>query len=141
MNTKLNHIQDWLELAKQTGFKASALAEKLNVSRWALHRHTKKLFGQSPQAWLNKQRLVLAVEMLKDCNSIKWLAGELGYKDESHFCHQFKRCYRLSPAKFMARNKLQAAGNGDRPIFLGWFKKANLIPPAAKIFKSATARQ
>ena len=124
MNTKLNHIQSRLELAKQSGFKASVLAAKLNVSRWALHRHTKKLFGQSPQDWLNERRLILAAEMLKDCDSIKWLAGELGYKNESHFYHQFKRRYGLSPTEFLTGTK-----------------KANLTPPATKIFKSATARQ
>ena len=97
--------QRWSELAKQSGFNARVLAAKLNISRWILHRHTKKLYGQSPQTWLNEVRLTLAAEMLKDCDSIKRLAYELGYKTESHFCHQFRRRYRMSPTEFITGNK------------------------------------
>jgi len=110
MKSKL-HVRDWLVLARQSDFRASTLALKLKVSRWTLHRHIRKSFNHTPQAWLNKQRLILAAEMLKDCDSIKWLARELGYKTQAHFCHQFRRCYGLSPAQFRTDNEEKAACN------------------------------
>lgn len=101
---RLEKIENWPELAKQSGFKARVLARDLNISSWTLQRHTKKFFGQSPQKWLNEQRMTLAAEMLKDCDSIKWLAVELGYKNESHFSHQFRRRYNLSPLEFLSHS-------------------------------------
>lgn len=108
MNTRLRCVQNWPDLARQSGFKAAVLAEKLNISRWTLHRSIKKLFRKSPQVWLNERRLMLAVEMLKDCDSIKRLVYGLGYKSEAHFCHQFKRRYGMSATKFLKRGKITA---------------------------------
>jgi hypothetical protein len=64
-------------------------------------------------------------------------------QNESHFCHQFKRRYGLSPTEFLAGHKWQAAGNAERSVSLALAnsKTPNLIPPAEKIFRSATARQ
>jgi AraC-like DNA-binding protein len=141
MNTRLHNNPNWLELAKQSGFKASVLAVKLTISRWTLHRHMKTLLGQSPQAWLNGQRLICAGKMLKDCDSIKWLASELGYKNVSHFCHQFKRRYGLSPTEFLTGNKWQAVGE-QRPSHLSWpTQKSEFDSVGRKNFKSATSRQ
>ncbi len=107
MNTKLKPIRnlaesDWMELAKQSKFTAELLAQRLKVSRWQLQRYTKRLFCQSPQRWLNDQRLILAAELLKNCSSIKKVALDLGFSDGSQFCHQFRRRYSRSPSEFVA---------------------------------------
>lgn len=102
----IDRNQNWPELAHQTSFNAVELAQQLNISRWTLHRHMKSLFGQSPQKWLNEQRLLLAAKMLEECVSLKSLAYTLGYKTQSHFCHQFKRHYGSSPTQFLLKNVL-----------------------------------
>jgi len=115
MNIHLNHVQDWRELARQSRYKAGSLAELLHISPWTLQRCIRRLFERSPQDWLNEQRLVLAAEMLPDCDSLKGLAYELGYKNESHFCHQFKRHYGRSPKDFLRQKNRQARG-GQRQL-------------------------
>jgi AraC-like DNA-binding protein len=112
MNAQLAKIQDWPEMAKESCFNADALAKQLNLSRWQLQRYIKSLFGQSPQGWLNEQRLILAAKRLKGWNQadpIKCLSSELGYKSESHFSHQFKQHYGLSPMAFLLRFRQQQA--------------------------------
>lgn len=102
MNTRLKDVGNWMELARQSGYNARILAGLCGISTRQLRRLASDFFRQSPQQWLNEQRLILAAEMLlKDCDSIKLLAGELGYKDGSHFCHQFKRRYGLAPKEFI----------------------------------------
>jgi transcriptional regulator GlxA family with amidase domain len=39
MNTKLNHVQDWLKLAKQANWSVSKLAKLCQVSTNTLRRH------------------------------------------------------------------------------------------------------
>jgi AraC-like DNA-binding protein len=103
--SRLDKVQNWPELAKQAGFRAGFLSQLVGISARQLRRYARNHFGQNLQNWLNAQRLILAAEILKDCDSIKRLAGELGYKDCSHFCHQFKHRYGMSPTKFLAGNK------------------------------------
>jgi transcriptional regulator GlxA family with amidase domain len=56
MNTKLNHIQNWQELAQKVNWSVSALAKKCNISVRTLQRHSFKKTGKIPKTWLAEQR-------------------------------------------------------------------------------------
>jgi len=89
-------------MAGKAGFRAARLAAMLNLSRRQLQRLTLKLFGNSPQAWLDQQRMIAAPSALKETRSAKETAFDLGFKQRSHFSLQFKRHYGLWPADFLA---------------------------------------
>lgn len=96
--------QQWLQMARKTTFDAGLLANELKLSRRQLERSTQKLFGRSPQAWLDEERLVLATALLREHLSVKMVAFQLGFKQPSHFSRQFKLRYGFSPMAFLARN-------------------------------------
>lgn len=66
MNARLHHIQNWLELARETNWSAAALAKKCGVSVRTLHRHFLKQMGKNTKTWLAEHRQRHALELLHD---------------------------------------------------------------------------
>jgi len=90
LNTKLNHIQNWHELARQARWSASALAKQCGVSKDTLRRQFMKQFEKPPGAWLAEQRQRCAVDLLRAGFSVKETADCLGYKQQTNFTRKFK---------------------------------------------------
>ena len=90
MNTKLNHIQNWPELARQAKWSASALAKQCGITVRTLHRHFLKQMGKNTKTWLAEQRQHSANELLCDGSSIKETASCLGYKQPNNFSRHYK---------------------------------------------------
>jgi transcriptional regulator GlxA family with amidase domain len=107
MNTRLNHVQDWLELARQANWSAAALAKKCGVSLRTLERHFLKEMGKCPQAWLSEQRQRRAIELLQDGSTVKETAGSLGYKYATHFSREFKEQWGHCPSTISALLKAE----------------------------------
>ena len=82
--------ETWLNLAIQAEFRASVLARMIGISRRQLERYFQRHFGDSPQAWMNKQRIIKAAYELEYAESVKEVAYNLGFKQVSHFCREFK---------------------------------------------------
>jgi transcriptional regulator GlxA family with amidase domain len=91
MNTRLDHIGNWPELAREANWSSSVLAEKCGVSLRTLERFFLNYSGTNPRAWLDEQRQRRAIELLKHGLSVKEVANQLAYKDQRHFSHAFKR--------------------------------------------------
>jgi AraC-like DNA-binding protein len=105
MNTKLNYIQHWPELAKQGNWSASKLAKLCGVSVRTLERFFLTEIGKRPKAWLSKQRQQQAIELLRDGFTIKETAGYLGYKNQHHFSREFKKENGCPPSQMMISEK------------------------------------
>ena len=106
MNTKLNHIHDWPELAKQANWSVAAMAKQCGASTRTLERHFRKTMAMSPRVWLAQQRQLGAVEFLADGSSVKETASQLGYKYAHHFSRAFKKYWGCCPATQTASTKL-----------------------------------
>jgi AraC-like DNA-binding protein len=91
MNTQLNHIQNWPQLAPEVKWSASALAKKCGVSVSTLERYFLKKTGKSPKVWMTEQRQREAAELLHGGSSVKEIAAYLGYKHPSHLTNEFKK--------------------------------------------------
>ena len=98
--------EEWVELASQAGYRAGRLSQRLGISQRHLERITGRLFGLSPQNWLDEQRMTRAVELLLAGQPIKLIASDLGFKWVSHFCMKFKRHHRRAPGAFRALAKV-----------------------------------
>src|ERR1017187_3483033 len=98
MSTHLNHIQNWLELAREANWSAAALAKKCGVSVRALHRHFLKQMGKNTNIWLAEQRQRHALELLRDGCSIKETASCLGYKHPTNFTRKYKNHWGICPS-------------------------------------------
>jgi AraC-like DNA-binding protein len=91
MNYKLNHDQDWLELAREANWSVSKLAKRCNVSLRTLERHFLKTTGKTPKAWLVEYRQKQAVKFLDNGSSVKETASLVGYRHATTFAREFKK--------------------------------------------------
>lgn len=91
---------NWEELAQAAHYDANKLAELCGVSTRQLQRHFRCRFHCSPQSWLNHRRLLAAEGLLLSGDSVKKVALDLGFKQPSHFCRQFKNRNHMTPSQF-----------------------------------------
>ena len=89
-----------VNLAAQAHFDAKELARLCKLSVRQLQRDFRRQKGCTPQNWLNKQRLMAAQRLLQSGEPVKNVAFNLGYKQSSHFCRQFKMYHNMTPAQF-----------------------------------------
>jgi AraC-like DNA-binding protein len=101
MPAQIEPLIDWIRAAQETSYSPQLLAEYFGVSRKQLERRMVRLFGLSPKVWLDKQRLVAAPNLLRQCGRVKAVAFRLSYKQPSHFSREFKSVYGLSPRAFL----------------------------------------
>ncbi len=100
---KLNSVEAWLLLAKHCQFNTGEMSRRCQITIRQLERQCQKALGHSPQEWLNQQRMLAAQRLLLESDSIKSVAYELGYKQGSHFCREFKKYYQMTPSQFVSR--------------------------------------
>jgi transcriptional regulator GlxA family with amidase domain len=114
MSSRLDGVQDWEELAAAAKYRASQLARRCQISDRQLRRFFLEKFGVTPQDWISQLRLRKAPLLISTGQSIKVTAFELGFKQPSHFCREFKRVYGSSPRTYIlvrsSSKGLQAAG-------------------------------
>ena len=102
MNSRLDRIRDWTDLAKRAEFDCQRLACLCDVSLRQLERYSKLRFARCPQSWLNDLRLIEAQRLLKSGLTIKEAAYALGFKQASHFCRKFKSYTGVTPTRFVS---------------------------------------
>lgn len=91
MNSKLNYIVNWPELARQANWSAAGLAKTCGISVRTLHRHFIRTMGTNTRMWLAQQRQIEAQKLLHIGASVKETACKVGYKQQSNFTRQFKK--------------------------------------------------
>src|SRR6185436_5706581 len=80
-------------IIRQKGFSVKVLASHAGLGRRTLERRFSEQFGTTPKAWLVRERMNLAPELLTQGLSNKEVAASLNYTRESNFCRDFKRHY------------------------------------------------
>ena len=93
----------WRELAADVAYKAANLADLYGITSRQMERLFERDLGLSPKSWLTQQRMIAARHLLLEGNSIKEISYMLHYKQVSHFCFDFKRCYEMSPSEFVSQ--------------------------------------
>src|SRR5689334_9933219 len=90
----------WEQLAEMAHYDANELARLCGISTRHLQRHFRNEFRRSPQHWLNDRRLQAAQVRLLSGEPVKKVALDLGFKQISHFCRQFKNRNKITPSQF-----------------------------------------
>jgi transcriptional regulator GlxA family with amidase domain len=93
-------LERWEDLAGIARYDAKELAKLCNLSVRQLERDFRRYMGRPPQDWLNEQRIKAAQQLLLSDLPVKAVALELGFKQVSHFCRQFKSFNHLTPSQF-----------------------------------------
>jgi len=102
--------QELEALAMEMHYDIRAIAASLEISTRQLHREINRRFGCAPQAWLTERRILAAQRLLLSRKSVKIVAGELGFKQSSHFCRLFKSLHCMTPSEFV-RHASRAPSN------------------------------
>lgn len=92
--------QEWEALAATAHYSARELAKLCQVSIRQMERDFRRELDRTPQNWLNEQRIRAAQKALLLGEQVKKVAYDLGFKQPSHFCRQFKSLHRLTPSEF-----------------------------------------
>lgn len=89
------------EFISESDFTAEQLSKKLFMSRMQLHRKLKALTGLSTTEFMTKERLKLALPLLKvsDTN-ISEIGYEVGFNSPSYFSKCFKKHYNTTPEAY-----------------------------------------
>lgn len=102
-------IQDLLRRQLQRDLRIGELASGLGITERTLQRRFRRATGLTLQAYLQKQRLLTARELLRTSNlTIADVASQVGYQDVSHFGRIFRQWMQQSPSAYRraARGKL-----------------------------------
>lgn len=102
VNAKLNHIQNWPELARQANWSTVKLAERCSVSISTLKRYFTNNMGKTPKKWLLEDRQQHAVKAIQSGFSVKEAACQLGYKYPGQFSREFRRFWGHCPTSAMS---------------------------------------
>jgi len=82
--------------------KVDYISKYFNISPTYFSSYFKRRFDISFREYINQYRLVLIEKRLKSRRfSIKEIADEFGFNDESHFSHFFKNQREVSPTTYM----------------------------------------
>jgi len=101
-------LERWEQLAGTARYDAKELAKLCSLSVRQLGRDFRHNVERSPQDWLNEQRIKAAQQLLLSGKPVKVVALELGFKQTSHFCRQFKSFNNFTPSEFAS---IQNLGN------------------------------
>ena len=104
MNTKLNRVENRLELAKEVSWSVRNLAKCCSVSVRVLELHFRRQTGKTPKEWLIEQRQKQAMKLLSKGFSVKETAICLGFKHPQHFSRQFKNHWGFRPTQSVKIN-------------------------------------
>ena len=88
----------FVEKNLQRRFSIKELSNHVKMNPHYFTHQFRKSFNISPQAWIKKERIRLAANMLSESNlSVSEVAYHFGYQDVYFFSHQFKNVMGLSP--------------------------------------------
>lgn len=84
----------------ETAPSLTELAKEVGISRYHLIRSFKGAYGLSPHAFLLDAKIKAAKRQLKQGQSIADITFALGFNDQSHFQHQFKKRLAVTPRQY-----------------------------------------
>src|ERR1035437_2628863 len=100
MSGRLARIPNLEKLARDADFEPNVMAALCPISLRQLERYFKSEFGKTPGQWTRELQCQLARQFISQGWSNKAVAVELGFGNEAHLCHEFKRVFGVSPQTF-----------------------------------------
>ena len=91
---------DYIEKNYKKELKLEDVAKEVGLSPAYFSRTFKQETGYSFTEYVNRVRIKLSKELLKDYNSLADVALNVGFSDQSYFCKTFKRITGMSPGQY-----------------------------------------
>lgn len=106
-NQAIRSAIDYLEAHFATDISLSSLSETVGLSPYYFARVFEHKLGLPPHRYLDAVRIRKAREMLDDCMPISQVALAVGYGDQSHLTHRFKRLLGITPGLYVRERKIR----------------------------------
>lgn len=100
---QMYRVRDYLHDQMSQDIGLDELSTWSGIDRFRLSREFKKVFGQSPHAWLVRLRLRTARKLLAQGVPPAIVACQVGFSDQSHLGRWFQRAYRMTPMMYQNR--------------------------------------
>ena len=100
------NIKNYINTHFTEDISINTIAYELDCSRATIMNSFKAAYGMTVNAYINKKRLELAAEMLKNgTESVKSIAATCGFNDQNYFSRVFLREYKMTPTDYRLKCK------------------------------------
>lgn len=101
MDQRVQIVRSAIEKDCRRAWTITALARLVNLSPSRLRHLFKSETGITPNQFVKEVRLSEAEKLLRTTFlRVKEIMNRVGFLDESHFAHEFKKTYGVSPSKY-----------------------------------------
>lgn len=101
MDQRVQIVRSAIERDCRRAWTITALAKLVNLSPSRLRHLFKSETGITPNQFIKEVRLSEAENLLRTTFlRVKEIMNRVGFLDESHFGHEFKKTYGVSPSKY-----------------------------------------
>ena len=106
-NLAIIRARDYLEAHFATDISLSSLSGVADLSPYYFARVFEHELGLPPHRYLDAVRIRNAREMLDKAMPISQVALAVGYADQSHLTHRFKRLLGITPGQYVRERKIR----------------------------------
>lgn len=107
---RLEAVGSWLLDNLRQTVSLDDMASRAGLSRRTFIRRFKARFGSPPHAWLQRQRVARAQQMLAGGTaSVETIAGETGFGSAAMLRHHFRQAIGISPQSYRRRFAMERA--------------------------------
>jgi AraC family transcriptional regulator len=100
-SSQMKRIIDYIQAHLNQDLSLEALAQQIGFSAYHFARLFRQTTGESPHRFVLHKRIEAAQRLLKETDlPLAQIALEVGFPDQSHFTHAFKRRLGLTPYKY-----------------------------------------
>ncbi len=111
----LGEVMDWARQHLNKPISTTTLAKRAATSNRTLHRRFVESAGMTPKAWLLRERLHHAQELLETTDmALGKVAEACGFNSLETFRAAFRRLFLVSPSRFREQFRAQAGGTSNR---------------------------
>ena len=104
MDQRVQIVRSAIEKDCRRAWTMAALAKLVNLSPSRLRHLFKSETGITPNQFIKEVRLSEAERLLRTTFlRVKEIMNRVGFLDESHFGHEFKKTYGVSPSKYRSK--------------------------------------
>ena len=102
----LKRLQDTLQTdLTNPDFTSERFSEIMLMSRTQLHRKLKAIVNMSASEFIRKERLKLAIQLLKESDAtVSEIAYQVGFNSSSYFIKCFKDVYNCTPNEYLSKS-------------------------------------
>ena len=112
MDQRIQIVRSAIEQECRRAWTITALAGLVNLSPSRLRHLFKAETGITPNRFLKEVRLAEAEQLLRTTFlRVKEIMNRVGFLDESHFGHEFKKAYGLAPSKYRSSFQSRKSSN------------------------------